>query len=61
MKDTSGRKREEMNVCHIMPADVLKKETSVFPTFAVSWAKLQCISMVLCVNMTGLKDAQDSR
>ena len=61
MEDTSGRNREKPDVYHIVPADVYKKEILVFPTFVVSQAKLQYISIVLCVNLTGLKDAQDSR
>lgn len=61
MEDTSGRNREKLDVCHTVPADVYKKEILVFPTFVVSQAKLQYISMVLCVNLTGLKDAQDSQ
>lgn len=61
MEDTSGRNREKLDVCHTVPADVYKKEILVFPTFVVSQTKLQYISMVLCVNLTGLKDAQDSQ
>lgn len=47
LKDTPGRNRKELDACHIMPADVYKKETLVFPTSVVSWTKLPCIPMVL--------------
>ena len=51
MEDTSGRNRKKLDVYHIVPADVYKKEILVFPTFVVSQAKLQYISIVLCVNL----------